>query len=195
MYRWLTHTHARIQKTHTFTASPTATHLPHIQWIKKSATRLPEHAGALNYFLFQVLNWIRSMLTMAVIFCWIKVWFKMTPAFSCLVTPEIETLQLCRFCEATSLCFCDSQCAGVSAVCNFVSCIQSISFVYQRSFQKDVNGTCNCTFGSYYNKTALIGCILLWRATQLGTLKEKKALVFMIQMHVSKGKVTFGVFR
>lgn len=42
------------------------------------------------------------MLTMAVIFRWIKVWFKMTPALSCVVTPEIETPHLHLSCKKTT---------------------------------------------------------------------------------------------
>lgn len=116
---------------------PTTTHLPHIQWIQKSATCLPEHAEALNYFLFQRLNWIRSMLTMAVIFCWIKASFKVTPTLLCLVTPEIETPYLRLFCKTTKdfiVFLWQSVSEGLH--CNFVSCIQSISFVHLRSFSR-----------------------------------------------------------
>lgn len=105
-------------------------------------------------------------------------WFTMTPpppTSSYVLSPEIETQFLHLFCKTTKD-FIVFHCTVVSNVCNFVSCIQFISFVYVCSFQKDVNRTCNCMFGSYHNKTALIVCIHLWRAMQLGTLSGEKKL-------------------
>lgn len=130
----------------------------------------------LNYVASRRLNSTQSSLTITVIFCWIEVWFKNDP----LGHPEDRNLILSSPAQNHSrpYCFCDSRRTRASTACNFpppfsFPCICSVSFVHLCSFQKRVNGTCNCTFGGYHNKSALIVHARPWRAMQLGTLKAK----------------------
>lgn len=155
----------------TIRASPTATHTGNLKNIN-SATRPHWHTEAPDYFLFQGLKWIRSRLTMTVIFCWIKVWFILTPALPLPGHRSISSVKLLK----TSACFHDDRWAGVLTVCNSTSCIQSTSFVSRCSLQKDVNGTCNCMFGSY-NKTVLAVRFVCKRTMLLSTLKPRRKCV------------------
>lgn len=115
-----------------------------------------------NYIVSRGLNSTQSSLTITVISCWIEVWFKNDPP----AHHEDRNLILSSLASNHSrlYCFCDSQRTQASSFCNFFSpssptpprvsapsplCI----FVLFKSVLME---TCNCTFGGYHNKSALV---------------------------------------